>query len=444
MKRLNEISEESFLKLFFFCFSASFFLAIPFLPDREHLLSGLWDIVRAPCKSQTSYFAVGGYAATFLNMGLVGLVCAGLYCLPGKKPSSAYTLATILTIGFGSWGINLLNMLPTFLGVVIFCLTKKVRLGEYSHAMLFSTGIAPLITDLMVRYPHAEVIGHNALGAFLGLLVGIFIGFLLPAGLVFSPKVHKGFDLYSAALPVGMTAFFLNAVLYKTMGIALPGGPTAEALAVASAPIVNTFCILLFSLCILFALLLGCRPRDYLELLTDPEQVTCFSSRYGNAVFLMNVGVYGLFILGYYNLVGATFNGVIFGIVFCMLATCNSGSHPANVLPIMLGYFLAATVFALFSSLLGGSFEYVLNAQSIVVGLCYANGLSPISDKYGWKYGVLAAAMHYLLVTSVPSLHGGYCLYNGGFTAALVCVLLVPQLEQNVLPKTQRRALRKK
>lgn len=444
MKRLRDLSEEAFLKLFFLCFSCSFLLAIPFLPDRERMLSGLWDIVRAPCKSQTSYFAVGGYAATFLNMGLIGLVCTGLYCLPGKKPANAYTLATILTVGFGSWGINLLNMLPTFLGVILYCLIKKLPLGQYSHAMLFSTGIAPLITDLMVRYPHAEVIGHNVLGAFLGLLVGIFIGFLLPAGLAFSPKVHKGFDLYSAALPVGMTAFFLNAVLYKSMGISLPGGPSAENQAVASEAIVNTFCIILFSACILFALLLGCKPKDYRQLLLNREHAVCFSSRYGNAAFLMNVGVYGLFILAYYNLVGATFNGVILGIVFCMLSTCNSGSHPANVLPIMLGYLLCCGIFALLSSLLGGNFEDVLNAQSIVVGLCYANGLSPISDKYGWKYGILAAAMHYLLVTSVPSLHGGYCLYNGGFTAALVCVLLVPQLEQNVLPAAQRRALRKK
>ena len=63
------------------------------------------------------------------------------------------------------------------------------------------------------------------------------------------------------------------------------------------------------------------------------------------------------------------------------------------------------------------------------VGLCFANGLSPVAGKYGWPAGIVAGAMHYLLVTSVPNLHGGFCLYNGGFTAALVCILLVPQLE---------------
>ena len=239
-----------------------------------------------------------------------------------------------------------------------------------------------------------------------------------------------------------MTAFFLQAVLYKTMGVALPAAPDASTLQVASRLTVNVFCCVFFGLCVVFALVLGCRPKDYWRLLTDPALVTNFSSAYGNAVFLMNVGVYGLFILGYYNLIGGTFNGVTFGIIFCMLATCNSGSHPGNVWPIMLGYVVASAGFGWLSALAGGTFAGAVNAQAIMVGLCYANGLSPIADKYGWQYGFLAAMMHYVLVTSVPSLHGGYCLYNGGFTAALICIILVPQLEKLCRTKEERRLLK--
>jgi hypothetical protein len=188
--------------------------------------------------------------------------------------------------------------------------------------------------------------------------------------------------------------------------------------------------------------LLGCKPKDYWNLLKDPALVTNFSSTYGNATFLMNVGVYGLFILGYYNLVGATFNGVTFGIIFCMLACCNSGSHPGNVWPIMLGYVVSSFVFGWLSQLAGGTFAGAINAQAICVGLCYANGLSPIADKYGWRYGFVAAVMHYLLVTSVPTLHGGFCLYNGGFTAALICIILVPELERFFKTKEERKERR--
>ncbi len=440
MNKIKNLSESAFLKLFFAFFSLCFLVAAPMMPDRANMFSGLWQIVSQPSKLSTNYFAVGGYAATFLNMGLVGLICVGLFVLFKGTASNASNLAVLLTVGFGSWGINILNIWPTIFGVMVYGLVKKEKMGGLVNAMLFSTGIAPLITDLMIRYPNAEAVGFNLAGIALSLLVGFIIGFFLPAGLANSPKVHKGFDLYSAALPIGMTAFFLNATLFKTLGVTLPAGADAAQLQVASQSTVNIFCIAVFSLCIAFAFVLGCKPKDYWKLLSDPALVTNFSATYGNAVFLMNVGVFGLFILGYYNLIGASFNGITFGIIFCMLSTCNSGSHPGNVWPIMLGYVLASTVCGWLSTLAGGTFSLAINAQAICVGLCYANGLSPIADKYGWRYGVLAAVMHYLLVTSVPTLHGGFCLYNGGFTAALICIILVPELERFARTKDERKA----
>ena len=445
MNKIKNLSEGSFLKLLFAFLSVAFLIAAFCMPDRDTMFSGLWQILSQPSKISANYFAMGGYAATFLNMGLVGLISLTLFLVCKGTPNNASTLAVILTIGFGSWGINILNMWPSVFGVMLYCLVKKEKFGANVNAMLFSTGIAPLITDLMIRYPNPEVVGFNLPGIGLALLVGAIIGFFLPAGLAHSPKVHKGFDLYSAALPIGMTAFFLNATLFKTMGVALPKALSdvdAATMQVASPVIANTFCGILFGLCVLFAFLLGCKPKDYWRLLTDPELVTNFSSTYGNATFLMNLGCFGLFILGYYNLIGATFNGITFGIIFCMVCTCNSGSHPGNVWPIMLGYVAASLVFGWLSALVGGTFTLPINAQAICVGLCYANGLSPIADKYGWKYGFVAAVMHYLLVTSVPTLHGGFCLYNGGFTAALICLILVPELERFFRTKEERKTLK--
>ena len=444
MKKIKNLPESDFLKLFFAFVSVCFLVAAVLMPDRDRMFEGFVKILTSTCKVSTNYFELGGYAATFLNMGLVGLTCLGLILGFKATAGNATNLAVLLTIGFGSWGINVLNIWPTIFGVMIYGLVKKEKMGTLVNAMMFSTGIAPLISDLLLRYPHAEAVGFNLPGLGIALGVGFVIGFFLPAGLANSPKVHKGFDLYSAALPIGMTAFLLNATLYKTLGVTLPGAPSTETLQVASPLIANGFYCVVFGLCIVFAFVLGCKPKDYWRLLTDPALVTNFSSTYGNAVFLMNVGCFGLFILGYYNLIGATFNGVTFGLVFCMLSTCNSGSHPGNVWPIMLGYVLASTVCGWIAPLLGGNFTLAANAQAIVVGLCYANGLSPIADKYGWHYGFLAAVLHYLLVTSVPNLHGGFCLYNGGFTAALICIILVPELERFAKTKDERKALKAK
>ena len=444
MNKIKNLNESDFLKLFFGFFSLCFLVAAVCMPDRGEIFTGFWKILTSTCKVSTNYFALGGYAATFLNMALVGFVCVALLVGFKSTASNATTLAVILTVGFGSWGINVLNIWPTIFGVMIYGLVKKEKMGTLVNAMMFSTGIAPLISDLLLRYPNAEVVGFNLPGLLITLLVGFVIGFFLPAGLANSPKVHKGFDLYSAALPIGMTAFLLNATLFKTLGVNLPAAPAADTLQVADPVIANVFCCVVFGLCVIFAFLLGCKPKDYWKLLSDPALVTNFSSTYGNATFLMNVGVYGFFILLYYNLIGATFNGITFGVVFCMLACCNSGSHPGNVWPIMAGYLVASTVCGWLATLVGGSFTMGINAQAIVVGLCYANGLSPIADKYGWRYGFLAAVLHYLLVTSVPNLHGGFCLYNGGFTAALICIILVPELERFAKTKEERKTLNAK
>ena len=178
MKKLKNLSEGAFLKLFFLVTSLAFLAAAVLMPDRGTMLSGFLTILSQPCKVSTNYFALGGYAATFLNMGLTGLVCLALFCIFKSTPNNVSTLAFVLTLGFCSWGINVLNILPTILGVVIYGLVKKEKLSSLVNAMLFSTGIAPIISDMLVRYPNAEVVGFNLAGILVALAVGFFIGFL--------------------------------------------------------------------------------------------------------------------------------------------------------------------------------------------------------------------------------------------------------------------------
>ena len=441
MRSIQKMSESSFLRLFFFVFSSFFFVAAFFMPDRADMIPGLLRIIQNPTLSSTNAFSIGGFAATFLNMGLLGFICSLLYCIPGDKPNHEAVLVTLLTIGFGSWGIHILNIWPTMLGVVLYCIVKKEPLGNYTNLMMLTTGLAPFISEILVRYPYNHVVSISFPRILLALVVGIPAGFTIPAGLRNAPNVHKGLTIYSAALPVGMAAFLMQSILYRVMGVDIPNA--VSDLHVASPFIVNTFCCILFGSLFLAALLLGCRPKDYWQLMVDPKVVTNFSATYGNAVMLMNTALFGFFILGYYNLIGAEFNGVTFGVIFCMLCTCNAGSHPSNVWPIMLGYALIAWVFQLLAPYAHGNFTLYLNSQPIIVGLCYANGLSLLSDKYGWFWGMVGAMLHYCMVTTTPLVHGGMCLYNGGFTTGLVCLLLMPTLEKIVDPKLVRRALRK-
>jgi hypothetical protein len=46
---------------------------------------------------------------------------------------------------------------------------------------------------------------------------------------------------------------------------------------------VNIFCGIVFGLCVVFALILGCKPGDYWKLLRNPDLVSNFSSTYSSA-----------------------------------------------------------------------------------------------------------------------------------------------------------------
>ena len=436
MKKLNQLDESKFLKLFFAFISLSLLIAAVCMPDRDTMFTGLDKIIMGTGKFYTT---VGGYAATFLNMGLVAAIMLLLFCVTGATVNNVSTMAFLLTLGFCSWGINVLNIWPTILGVAVVTLLKKQKLGANVNAALFTTGVAPFISNLLVCYPSKEYVGFNLLGLGLALVVGLIVGVIVTAGLPHSPNVHKGMNIYSAALPVGMAAFLLNGILYKVPGV--PGPIFDGDGTIASAATANIFYCTLFGLFVLVALLMGA-GKDYWKLLINPNQVNNVSGTCGNGVFLMNAGVFGLFILAYYNAIGATFNSVQLGLIFCMLCTCNSGSRPTNVWPIMAGYVVASFGAKYYAQWMGGDFSLQINAAAICIGLCYANGLSPIADKYGWQYAFVGAMIHYALVTLVPSLHGGACLYNGGFTAIFVCIILVPVLEKFCKTKEERKLIK--
>ena len=108
----------------------------------------------------------------------------------------------------------------------------------------------------------------------------------------------------------------------------------------------------------------------------------------------------------------------------------------------MVGYVAASFITKAICGALGTDFTTAINAQAIVIGLCFANGLSPVAGNYGWLAGIVFAMLHYGLVTSVPFTHGGFLLYNGGFTAALVCFLFIPVLEYFCKTKQERKELK--
>ena len=174
MHKLKQLSASSFLRLLFAAFTFAFFCSAFIAPDRAEMFTGLRRIMTESSKVSTNYFDNGGYAGTFLNAGLVCLVLTALYSLPKVKVNATSCLAFLLTAGFCFWGVNILNLWFGFLGVLLYCLVKRENPANQINAMVFTTGICPLFTDLMIRYPHADVVGFRWQGI---LLLCIYAAF---------------------------------------------------------------------------------------------------------------------------------------------------------------------------------------------------------------------------------------------------------------------------
>ena len=433
LSKLRQKSASQILRGMLTAFTIAFLIGALCAPDRGEMLGGLARILAKPSLLTKDYFfiEIGSISGACLNAALVGAICCLMMYLPGAAVAGGTVAAYMLTVGFSFFGINLLNILPFILGTFVYSLVKKQSFAKNINFAMFSTALAPLVSEVLFRYPNAEVHGVTLLGVALALLIGVVVGMAMPALCAHAQFFHKGYDLYNAGPAAGFLCFAIFAIMYKTLGVQAPA--IEATLGEGNALFCNIFAITCFALCLIFGLILNGGFKGYGKLLLDPGHKVDFAGKHGVGPCAINFGVYGLFIVAYYNLIGAKFTGPTFGVIWCMLAFCAAGATPLNVWPIMVGYFVG--------SLFGVS---AINAQGIVVGLCFASGLAPIAGHYGPIAGVVAGILHYCLVTSVPAIHGGFNLYNGGFTSGLVAFVLVPVLEHFFKTVDARRAARAK
>lgn len=420
--------------------------------DLANLIPGFVRIITRPSQFTMDYFKLGGLGSAFLNAGMIGLACCGLLFFSKANCTGLTVAAYWLNVGFGTFGSTFTNIWPFFFGVWVYSKLKKVSFGSVANQAMFATALAPFASELMFRYPGLQTRGFSIGGLLMAIVLGVFVGCVMPALNAHVPNFHKGYDLYSAGPAAGFLAFFVYCVLYLGPGLPVP---TNTDLGDGHKAFVNIFFMIVFTLCFIAGWLMDKNSlRQYKELWKSDSYKTDYTAVFGVPATLVNMGVYGWFILLYYNLVhgmtmvdgslvftAAKFTGATMGAIMCMYAFVAQGTQPRTVFPIMIGYAIASLLpFLFFTSGLVEAQKWTLTTQAILVGLCFASGLAPISGKWGFIPGVIAGFMHALLVMNVPLWHGGFCLYNGGFTAGIVAFLLVPVLESFFKTVEERRS----
>ena len=70
-----------------------------------------------------------------------------------------------------------------------------------------------------------------------------------------------------------------------------------------------------------------------------------------------------------------------------------------------------------------------ITSPGVLLATLLCTCLAPIAGQFGWGWGMAAGFLHMTIVQNTSILHGGMNLYNNGFAAGLVCILLVPTIK---------------
>ena len=381
--------------------------------NHADLLEGLKTIVTSPAQLTCDYFALAGMGATYCNAGLVGLACIAVLLLSGIEMNHLSLMAFFLTTGFSFFGMNILNIWPCILGTFLFSLADRAPFKANVNIALFATSLSPFVSEGIFRHPAFTSWGGKI--AF-GVGLGIIAGFLLPILCKHAPSLHKGYSLYNAAAVSGFIGILLLSFMYRATGFEIP---TNTLIGESHFSVVPTFSAMMCLTLVVYGYFINGKSFDnFSHLLTETGYQCDYIGKYGVGLTAANIGLVGLCATMYYVLVGAGMTGPTMGCIICLMAVAPCGAHVINVAPIMLGYALSST-FAAFE----------LTTPATIVGICFAAAMAPISGRFGLPCGVVAGLLHACMVTTVVTFHQGFCLYNGGFTCAVTCIILVPVLE---------------
>jgi len=375
------------------------------------LLPGLWKIITVQDLLITDYCYVAGPGPALLNASLVLAAAMVAVRLSGEQMNGFTIVQMGLMAGFSLFGKNIANIWPMLLGGWLYARYRKEPFAKYVSAALLSTALSPLVSYLAFGSVRANVL--------LGLAAGVAVGFLLPPLSAYTYRIQNGMNLYNMGFACGLCAMMIVPVMIAT------GDHPVTALYWAK-QYNGTFAALLTILClglILIGFFGSGRPAwavwaGYRRLLsTTGRAPSDYLRMFGAGAVAVNAGVNGLVAMGYILLIGGQLNGPTVGAVLTVMGFSAYGKHLRNILPIMAGVWLGATVLS-----------RSVNAPSLQIAALFGTTLAPVAGHFGWPYGVLAGLIHSALVLQTGGPVAGLNLYNNGFSGGLIATVLYPTI----------------
>ena len=369
------------------------------------ILRGMGVILTTEDVLITDYIAIAGMGAAFVNAGLVTLISVLLIKLV-KDPVNGATLVTLgLMAGFSLFGKNILNIWPIMAGTGLYALLKGETFAHHVNLALRATALSPVVSFMAVRF-----------SPWLGVGMGLVIGFVMPPVAEHAHRVQNGMNLYSLGFSCGLVAMMLVPA-FKAFGL------EPQSAHHWSTGNNRTLGLALAMLCLGFIGLglirePGRALKKYWALLrTSGRAPSDYIRTFTPGPVLVNMGVDGLIATGYIVLTGGDLNGATIGAIFTIIGFSRYGKHAFNILPVMGGV------------LLGSLANHVdPNSSSLQLAGLFGTTLAPFAGVFGWPFGVLAGLLHSSVVLQAGLPLEGMNLYNNGFSGGLVAIVLYPIL----------------
>lgn len=373
------------------------------------LFEGIVKLVVHPDGLITDYVQVAGFGPTFCNAGIIMVFALVLYRLCHIHVSGPAVACTLLMGGFAMFGKNVVNIWPIIFGVFIVARIKGEHFSKYIYIALYGTSLSPLITEVALYFsdPFVTVLAVT--------LTGILIGIALVPFSAYCLRVHQGYNLYNVGFAAGLIGTILVSIMKSFGYLREP----SQVWSVEKNWFVIGFLYAMFGVFVLLSYLMGGSIKQYTDMFRHSGRLMSdFVLMDGVPSVLMNMGFLGMLTTTYILVIGGDINGATIGGILTVVGFGALGKHLRNVIPVILGVVL-------------GSFIKVwqLNSPSVQLSALFGTALAPISGQFGWPFGMLAGFIHSSVVLNIGMFHGGLNLYNNGFSAGLVALILIPIIE---------------
>lgn len=392
---------------------AFYFLFLSLILDNPiNTINGLKRILTTPDSLITDYMGVGGASAAFLNSAIVTFLSLFMIDFVKVKYNGTTISSIFLMTAFSLFGKNFFNILPIILGVYIYAKFQKNAFRKYIYIALLGTSISPVVSEIALTFDG----GLTPLSITCGIIVGAFAGFLLPALSLDALRILQGFNLYNTGFAAGLIGVLFASCL-TSFGY---DSPNRMVWTYGIDPFLAiTLYVLFLSFILIGFLLNGKSFNGYSKVFRHSGRaVADFTVMDGVPIAFINMGIVGVFAISYIYIIGGDLNGPTIGAILTIVGFGALGKHLKNMIPPMIGVLTVSLVSS-----------WTLTDPAIQLAALFCTGLAPISGTFGIGWGIVAGALHSVIVLCVTSLHGGLNLYNNGFAAGLVVMLLHPTIE---------------